>query len=77
MILSSEPEREGKTRINMNVNPATGVIKHFGEIACLVSPKFAVTFSNWLRVAVAFSVRKVSSSEVSCQTNQTKKKNAS
>lgn len=33
-----------------------------------LSPEFAVTFSNWLRVAVAFSMRKVSSSEVSCQT---------
>lgn len=41
--------------------------------AHLCSPEFAVTFSNWLRVAVAFSARKVSSSVVSCQNKRKNK----
>lgn len=35
------------------------------------SPTFAVTFSNWLREAVAFSARNVSSSVVSCHNTNT------
>lgn len=42
-----------------------------------ISPKFGVTFSNWLSVAVAFSERKVASSAVSCCSGQKhEKKNA-